>query len=336
MYLCMSLVCVCGQEMWTRNVPVMWQLSTAAALGSFFPITFTLRQVHVSDKHKFPMHSSLFSLEWFVLAVVIWDFLHLGLVFPWRICLSVLSHPSLAVKDSISFCSALPPSPWTPAHWNAHPSLFMELFPDFPSFILLPRATSSPPSNINLVWWEQFPQFCFYPPCPSSCSFFSLSIKLVTSDSINNILSLNISGIMLDFIIMCFCLIPLWFCFRFFVLFFFLPLTDFFQGWSIKCSSPLTYSHFSVFLTHISFFLSPSIDFLLWLSLLQDPKWHWPSLLPSGCLIHTQHLHVPLCSWIEQKTLCVGKWGWGNCTSNIKQNTIYPHKYAVPTWASQN
>lgn len=106
----MSLLWVCGQEMWARNVPVMWQLSIAAPLGLFFPVTFTLRQVHVSDTQTFPVHSSLFSLEWFLLAVVIPFFCTLTL---WSrgeslLCLSVLSHPFTCCRRQHLFllCSA--------------------------------------------------------------------------------------------------------------------------------------------------------------------------------------------------------------------------------------
>lgn len=242
----MSLLCVCGQEMWARS---------AAALGSFFPITFALRQVHVSDTRKFPWKTSLFSLEWFVLAVVVPFFA------PWPCgpveslccaCLSCLTH-SLAVEDNISFYSL-------PCHL-LHELLLTEVLIPHSSWdyfrisllsILPPSAISSHLSNINLV--RRISPVVLLSSL-STQLFFFLFVHQINSFRLktNNFLILNILWIMLGFIITCFCLIQLWLCF-----WVFLPLTSFFQGWSIKHSSPLTYSHFSVFLTYISFLsLSP-------------------------------------------------------------------------------
>lgn len=150
--------------------------------------------------------------------------------------------------------------------------------------------------------------------------FLFFFIKLILSDYDDSKYFLKSCWI---FITAWFCLIQLCLCFWGF-------FSPFLSG-LVNQMLLSSYSHFSVLLAYISFLLSvTSIDFLLQFTPLQDPKWHWPSLLPSGCLIHTQPLHrVPLCPWMEQKTLCEGKRGRGNCT-------IYPNKYAAPTRASQN
>lgn len=75
----------------------------------FFPITFTLRQMQVSGTLKFPVHSSLFSLKWFLLALVIPFFCALTLGFHGEslLCLSVLSHPLTCCRKHLSLlCSA--------------------------------------------------------------------------------------------------------------------------------------------------------------------------------------------------------------------------------------
>lgn len=211
----MSLLSACGQEMWARNVPVTWQLSIAAALGSFFPITFALRQVHVSDTRKFPWKSSVFSLERFVLAVVVPFFA------PWPCgpveslscaCLSCLTH-SLAVEDNISFYSL-------PCHL-LHELLLTEVLIPHSSWdyfrisllsILPPSATSSHLSNINLV--RRISPVVLLSSL-STQLFFFLFVHQINSFRLktNNFLILNILWIMLGFIITCFCLIQLWLCF---------------------------------------------------------------------------------------------------------------------------
>lgn len=137
MYLYKSLVCVCGQKRWARNILVMWQLSIVT-----FKITFTLRQVQVSDTHKFPMHSS----HWMV-CFGCGDFFFFFAFWPCVLLesqgcapLSCLTH-SLAVEDvelldvEISLFSALPPSPWTLSCSQKYSSLTLhEIISRFPFF----------------------------------------------------------------------------------------------------------------------------------------------------------------------------------------------------------
>lgn len=186
----------------------------------------------------------------------------------WRVyvaaCPSCLRHLLLGVDNICVFY--LSPSPLTVAHRIFHPSFFMALFrcQDFPSF--------HSPTQCNFVSSQEY---LFDLEVFFSCSFLSLSIKLILPDARQIISWIEVSP--------CCFLMQLWI-----VVSVFLPLTYFFQCWSTECSFYLTCYCFSVFLRHLAFSLAViSTNFLLWFSLLQNPKWHWPSLLPSGCLIHS-------------------------------------------------
>lgn len=164
-------------------------LGYTAALGLFFPITFTLRHIHASDMRHFRIHSSLFSLKLFVtsrhitlfitsryitmLAVVISFFFASWPYSPVDspcCCLSFLSYPFtscsrqhlfLLCSTTINSCS----QDFSPLilHWIQ--------CQDLPSFLS--------PTQCNFISSQQY----WFGVKDFSSSFFSSSTKLILPDA---------------------------------------------------------------------------------------------------------------------------------------------------------